>query len=101
MLRRIAIRAAAVAAAAAMLVVGPVVLAADLVEIGYVDQGQIGALPAFRAANKQIADFGSELQKQYLARARNASQSEQQRLAGEFQSKMAEKQRQVLGPLFN
>jgi Skp family chaperone for outer membrane proteins len=40
------------------------------------------------------------LQKQYIGRARNASQSEQQRLGAEFQKKMADKQRSVLGPLF-
>ena len=35
-----------------------------------------------------------------MARARDASPSEQQRLSGEFQQKIADKQRQVLGPLF-
>ena len=35
-----------------------------------------------------------------MARARGASHSEQQRLSAEFQSKIADKQRQVLGPLF-
>ena len=36
----------------------------------------------------------------YVARARGASPAEQQRLAREFQQKIADKQRQVLGPLF-
>lgn len=98
-IRRIATRGVAIAAAMATLIVAPAVIAADLVDIGYVDQSQIGSLPAFQQANRQISDYGNNLQKQYMTRARNASQGEQQRLAGEFQSKMAEKQRQVLGPL--
>jgi outer membrane protein len=47
-----------------------------------------------------LNSYGESLQKQYLARASHASQTEQQKLAGEFQAKMADKQRQLLGPLF-
>jgi outer membrane protein len=78
----------------------PAVLAADSADIGYVDQAVLSSIPSFAAAKRQIDAYGSDLQKQYIGRARNASQSEQQRLGAEFQKKMADKQRSVLGPLF-
>jgi outer membrane protein len=96
----IASRLAALAAFALALLVAPAVLAADNADIGFVDQGQLSALPAFASAKRQIDAYGMDLQKQYLGRARTASQAEQQRLSGEFQQKMADKQRQVLGPIF-
>ena len=83
-----------------MLASAPAALAADTTGIGYVDQAALSALPAFAAAKRQLDAYGSDLQKQYIARARGASPAEQQRLGAEFQSKMAAKQRQVLGPLF-
>lgn len=94
-------RAAALAFAlgAAILAV-PAVGATDITDIGSLDQAALAALPSFQAANKQLNDYGAGLQKQYVGRARKASQSDQQRLAGEFQGKMAEKQRQLFGPLF-
>jgi outer membrane protein len=78
----------------------PAVLAADTADIGYVDQAVLSSIPSFAAAKRQIDAYGSDLQKQYIGRARNASQSDQQRLGTEFQKKMADKQRSVLGPLF-
>lgn len=91
---------AAAAALAVTALSGSAARAADVTDIGVVDQAQLSALPAFQAANRAINDYGSSLQKDYVGRARSASQAEQQRLATEFQSKMAEKQRAVLGPLF-
>jgi outer membrane protein len=93
-------RLAALAALAFALVSAPAAIAADTADIGFVDQGALSALPSFAAAKRQIDAYGSDLQKQYIGRARNASPSEQQRLSGEFQQKIADKQRQVLGPLF-
>ena len=90
----------AVAAALAASLAAPAALAADVVDIGYLDQGEIAAIPAFASANREINAFGTNLQRDYTARARNASAAEQQRLATEFQSKMADEQRKVLGPLF-
>lgn len=90
----------AIAAALVAFVVAPAALAADVVDIGYLDQAQIAAIPAFAQANREVNAFGTDLQRQYTAKARNASPSQQQQLASEFQSKMADKQRQLLGPLF-
>jgi Skp family chaperone for outer membrane proteins len=97
---RNASRLAAVAALALIMSVAPAVLAADSADIGFVDQAVLSAIPAFAAAKRQIDAYGADLQKQYLGLARKASPSEQQRLGAEFQKKMADKQRAVLGPLF-
>lgn len=95
-------RAAALAfALCAALVAAPAIGATDITDIGSLDQGALAALPAFQAANRQLNVYGSNLQKQYIKRAQHASQQEQQRLAAEFQSTMAAKQRQLFGPLFN
>lgn len=97
---RIPSRLAAVAALALVMAVAPAVVAADTADIGYVDQAVLSTIPAFAAAKRQIDAYGSDLQKQYVGRARSASPSEQQRMGAEFQKKMADKQRAVLGPLF-
>jgi outer membrane protein len=94
-------RAAALAfALCAAIVATPAIGATDVTDIGSLDQAALAALPAFQAANRQLNGYGVTLQKQYLGRARNASQATQQKLAAEFQGKMAEKQRQLFGPLF-
>lgn len=93
-------RTGAALAAAVLLLAAPAAIAADVTDIGYVDQAQLSALPQFQRANRDLSDYGANLQKQYLNRARKASGAEQQRLSQEFQSKMADKQRQLLGPLF-
>jgi outer membrane protein len=97
---RNASRMAALAALAFALIAAPAAIAADTADIGFVDQGALSALPSFAAAKRQIDAYGTDLQKQYIGRARNASPSEQQRLSSDFQQKIADKQRQVLGPLF-
>jgi outer membrane protein len=94
-------RAAALAfALGAAILATPAVGATDVTDIGSLDQAALAALPAFQAANRQLNAYGVGLQKQYVGRAKHASQSDQQRLAAEFQSKMADKQRQLFGPLF-
>jgi outer membrane protein len=94
-------RAAALAfALVAAFVATPAIGATDLTEIGSLDQAALAALPAFQAANRQLNAYGVSLQKQYVGRAQHASQAAQQKLANEFQGKMADKQRQLFGPLF-
>jgi outer membrane protein len=93
-------RLLAIATALAAFAVAPSVLAADTADIGYVDQAALSALPQFGAAKRQLDAYGQDLQKSYMARARNASPAEQQRLSTEFQQKIADKQRQLLGPVF-
>lgn len=94
--RGVALAFALAAAVLATLAIG----ATDITDIGSIDQAVLGAMPAFQTASKQLNDYGASLQKQYTGRAAHASQAEQQRLAGEFQGKMADKQRQLFAPLF-
>jgi outer membrane protein len=95
-------RAAALAFALGVAIVGaPAIGATDVTDIGSLDQAALAALPSFQNANKQLNDYGNALRKQYIGRAQHASQGDQQRLAAEFQSKMADKQRQLFSPLFN
>jgi len=94
-------RAAALAFALGVAILAtPAIGATDVTDIGSLDQGALASLPVFQSASKQLSDYGGSLQKQYIARARHASQSQQQKLAAEFQGKMADKQRQLFGPLF-
>jgi outer membrane protein len=89
------------AAAFAALLAAPAALAADLTDVGYLDQAAVGALPEFQRANAQVMQYKSQLDPQFAAamkRARN--DADKQRISGEFQQKFLDKQRQVLGPLF-
>ena len=95
-------KAALLAAAAAVALLGaPAALAADVTDIGYVDQGALAALPSFQSANRQFNDFGRRLQSEYLGRAKHAGQSQQAQLAQEFQSRMAQEQQRLIGPLLS
>jgi Skp family chaperone for outer membrane proteins len=103
-LRLTGLRARELALAAILLValVGmPRVLAADVNDIGYLDQSQLANLPAFQDANRKFADFRAKLQREFEARARKArSQQDQQKIAAEFESRLAQEQRALFGPLF-
>jgi outer membrane protein len=94
-------RAVALVVAAAALLATPAALAADVTDIGFVDQGALAALPSFQSANRQFADFGRRLQAQYVGRARHASQAQQAQLAQEFQGRMAQEQERLIGPLLS
>jgi outer membrane protein len=85
---------------AAGVIAAPAALAADVVDIGYVDQSQLAALPAFQQANQQLAQYQANLQKQFIERARHTPASQQPQLGQQFQAQMADKSRQVMGPLF-
>jgi len=82
-------------------VCAPLALAADLSDIGFIDQAAIGSLPRFVAANRDLASYKATLDRQFQARMRAAhSQNDQQKIIVEFQQKMAQRQRTVLAPLF-
>lgn len=89
------------AAATLALIAAPSAIAADLTDVGYIDQAAIGSLPQFQKANQQVAQYKSQLDSQFAAAMKGAKNpSDQQRIAGEFQQKFLDKQREVLGPLF-
>jgi outer membrane protein len=92
---------AVVAAFLTVAVLAPATLAADLTDIGYVDQAALSNLPRFVGANKQLAAYKAGLDRQFTARTRGVkNQSDQARIAQEFQNKFVAKQRELLGPLF-
>lgn len=86
---------------AAVTLGSPRVLAADTTDIGFLDQGALANLQSFQNANRQMASFRANLQKEFVNRARKArSQQDQAKLANDFQTQLANEQRRVFGPLF-
>lgn len=79
----------------------PATLAADVVDIGFVDQAALSNVRSFTDANRQLAGYKADLDRQFAARMRSVhDQSTQQRIAQEFQNKLAARQRELFGPLF-
>jgi outer membrane protein len=76
-------------------------LAADLTDVGYVDQAELANLPIFLAANRQLASYKSQLDSQYNNQLRRAaSDADKQQVAMQFQQQLNDKQREIVGPLF-
>ncbi len=97
------IRWRAVALAAALLISPAVSVAAtaDVADVGYVDQGRLSTLRAFGDASGQLAAYKAGLDRQFAVRMRKTrNPSDQQRIAAEFQNRLADRQRAVFGPLF-
>ncbi|HEY8314072.1 MAG TPA: OmpH family outer membrane protein [Candidatus Baltobacteraceae bacterium] len=90
-----------VAAALLAAAVSPAAIAADLTDVGYIDQAAIGALPPFQKANAEMAKYQAQLQSQAATAMKKAkSDAQRQQLYAQFQQKFADRQRTVLGPLF-
>lgn len=85
---------------AAVMIAAPAALAADLTDVGYIDQAAIGSLPDFQRANQQVAQYKSQLDSQFQAATRGKSDADKSRIAADFQNRFINKQREVLGPLF-
>ena len=76
-------------------------IAADLTDVGFIDQADLANLPVFAAANKQLAAYKSQLDSQYNAQLRRArTDAEKQQVACKFQQELSDKQREIVGPLF-
>lgn len=90
-----------VATAALAAIVAPGAIAADLTDVGFMDQAAVGSLPAFASANAQLAQYRSQVTSQYEAAMKSAkSDADRQRIQLEFQQKFADKQRELVGPIF-
>jgi outer membrane protein len=75
--------------------------AADLGDVGYLDQAAVGSLPAFQGANQQLAQYKTALDAQFATAMKSAhSDADRQRTALEFQQKFADRQNELMGPLF-
>lgn len=80
----------------------PLAIAADMTDVGYVDQAAIGSLAQFQKANAQVAQYKARLDPQFAAAMRKAkTPADQQSVQQQFQQKFLDEQRQVLGPLFS
>ncbi|MGP6156909.1 MAG: OmpH family outer membrane protein [Vulcanimicrobiaceae bacterium] len=94
------------AAAAGVLALGcaalaPATLAADVTDIGYLDQAALAGIPTFLQASQEMQGFKTSLDQQFAQRMRAAhDQQTQARIAAEFQNRLSGKQREILGPLF-
>jgi outer membrane protein len=95
----LATAAGAVAFACAAL--APATLAADVTDIGYLDQAALANVPAFLSASRDLQGFKENLERQYADSMRSATnQQAQARVAAQFQVKLNDRQHEVLGPLF-
>jgi outer membrane protein len=76
-------------------------IAADLTDVGYIDQAELANLPVFVAANRQLANYQSQLNAQYNGQIKRArSDADKQQVTMQFQQEYSDKQREVAGPLF-
>src|SRR5580700_347264 len=93
--------AATLALLAFAFVAAPATLAADVTDVGFVDQAKLASIKPFADANRQLATYKAELDRQFAGRMRGVrNPSDQQRIAGEFQNKLVQRQRSLFGPLF-
>lgn len=95
------IKKIALLAFVALAFIAPAAIADDITDIGYFDQSALGSLPAFASANQQLAAYQATLNPQYAAEIKAArSDADKQRITITFQQKFSDKQREVIGPLF-
>ena len=81
--------------------VAPAAIAADLTDVGFLDQSAIANLPAFVSANQQLASYKQQLDGQYASAMRGAkTDADKQRITLQFQQQFSDRQNEVVGPLF-
>jgi outer membrane protein len=81
--------------------IAPVATAADLTDVGYIDQADVANLPVFVNANRALASYKSQLDAQYNNQVRRArSDAQKQQITMQFQQRFNDKQREIVGPLF-
>ncbi len=79
----------------------PASLAADLTDIGFVDQSALSQIRTFTDANRQLAAYQAQLNREFAQEMRGAKSAEdQQRIAADFRARLDARQRQLFGPLF-
>ena len=88
-------------AMSAFALIAPAAIAADLTDIGFIDQAALGNLPAFVSANQQLAAYKEQLNTQYAAAMRGAkTDADKQRITLQFQQEFSDKQNELVGPLY-
>jgi Skp family chaperone for outer membrane proteins len=97
--RRAALALGALLLGSALL--APATLAADVTDIGFVDQAALSSIPSFTRANRDLAAYKAGLDREFAKRMRGVrDQNTQARIAQEFQNKLNQRQHDVFGPLF-
>jgi outer membrane protein len=90
-----------VVAASLAMWMAPGAIAADLTDVGYIDQAELANLPVFIVANRQLANYKSQLEAQFNGQVKRArSDADKQQIAMQFQQQLNDKQREIVGPLF-
>lgn len=81
--------------------IAPGAIAADLSDVGFVDQAELANLPIFISANRQLMAYKQTLDQQYNSAIKSASSdADKQRVSMQFQQQYSDKQREIVGPLF-
>jgi len=79
----------------------PLAIAADAVDVGYLDQAELANLPQFVSANRELAGYKAQLDSQFASEMKGAAtDADKQRIQLDFQQRLSDKQREVVGPLF-
>ena len=87
--------------ALASLAFAPATLAADVTDIGFVDQAALATVGPFQDANRTLATYKAQLDRQFAQRMHGVGdRAAQSRIAAEFQGKLAQRQRDLFAPLF-
>ncbi|HZY98091.1 MAG TPA: hypothetical protein VFE36_00820 [Candidatus Baltobacteraceae bacterium] len=97
------IRLATITVAALLLAafVAPSAIAADLTDVGYIDQAEVANMPVFIAANRTLQGYKQQLDAQFANAIKVAkSDADKQRISMQFQQQYTDKQREIVGPLF-
>jgi outer membrane protein len=76
-------------------------IAADITDVGFVDQAELANLPVFVNANRALAAYKAQLDAQFNGQVRRArTDADRQQLSMQFQQQLNDKQREIVGPLF-
>ena len=97
------LRSAIFAAAAILLVVTLAhgAIAADVTDVGYIDQADLANLPVFVNGNAALAADKARLDAQFNAQVKRArNDAQRQQIAMQFQQQYNDRQREIVGPLF-
>ncbi|MGC1379702.1 MAG: OmpH family outer membrane protein [Candidatus Baltobacteraceae bacterium] len=79
----------------------PGAIAADLTDVGYIDQADVANLPVFVSANRQLAAFKASLDAQFSSQSKHMkTDADRQRVALALQQQLNDKQREIIGPIF-
>ena len=79
----------------------PGAIAADITDVGFIDQADLANLPVFVNANGALAADKAKLDAQFNGQLRHVrSDAQRQQLAMQFQQLYTDRQREIVGPLF-